>query len=111
MTVDVEPVTYDGAHGRAGWTHHGCRCTVCHRAMRDYSRLRNALAAYRAGRDVQTRVPSGRARRHVERLVAAGWTRTSIAAAAGIAPRTMWRILDGRRVSLVTERRILAVAG
>lgn len=34
---------------------------------------------------------------------------TGIASRAGVAPRTLYRILDGRTISRITERLVLAV--
>lgn len=46
----------------------------------------------RRGRDPASYVAAVKVRDHVDQLVAGGWTRRRIAAAAGVAPATLTRI-------------------
>jgi hypothetical protein len=98
-------------HGRTMWMSHGCRCNVCHRALLDYSRVRDAVRAVAEGRQPRARVPAHPVRRRVRRLRAAGWSVQAIADAAGVSHTTVDRIANARlrNVTLSTARAVLAV--
>jgi hypothetical protein len=98
-------------HGRAGWIHHGCRCEVCHAALLEYSRNREALVALRRGRMPALRVPAGPSRRMITLLRKRGLSVAEVAALAGISVRTAYRIHTGgvQRVSARTELALVAV--
>jgi len=71
--------------------------------------VNNAVQAVRRGRDPASRVPSAQARRHIEELLADGWSKRRIAERAGVAERTLYRVLDSPHCSRITERLVLAV--
>jgi hypothetical protein len=93
------------------WLHHGCRCEECHRALLDYSRLRDAVRAVTEGRRPAPRVPAKPVRKRVRQLRAAGWTVQQIADAAGLSHSTVDRITNQRlaNVALTTARAVMAV--
>lgn len=84
----------------------GCRCDECTLANRTYARAR--LQAQRSG-DWNGLVDAGAARRHIERLSAAGVGRRTIADISGVADSSIQEIKTGRkkRIRAQTEREIL----
>lgn len=91
-------------HGtRACYVFRDCRCTPC--------RAANAADWRARQRALPTTASATSVRRHLARLESAGVGYRQVAAAAGVAERTVWEIRSGarRRVSLATWERILAV--
>jgi hypothetical protein len=99
-------------HGTAvGWRHHRCRCRACRQALRADARLQWAKRRVRAGADPATRVPARSARRHLQRLEAAGLTRAEVARRAGVSAMTITRLADPatKRASRITVAAVLGV--
>ncbi|MGY1439481.1 hypothetical protein [Streptomyces reniochalinae] len=80
--------------------HYGCDCEPCHSNYRDYERTRYRLRGYGTWQPL-TNIQA--AREHVSNLVAAGYTITSIAAAANTDTATLQRILYGPSKTLRTD--------
>ncbi len=100
-------------HGTAtGWRHHRCRCDDCHRALLAEGKTAWAMRRVRAGADPATRIPAGRARRHVELLEAAGLTRGEVAKRAGVSASTISRLAapSTKRTSRITATAVLGVS-
>lgn len=82
-------------------------CEPCRLARRRYQkRLEGDIANGR-----RRRVDPAVARRHVERLLAAGFTVKEVKDRAGVSPRTVYNLLNGRTGSVTagTMRRLLSV--
>jgi hypothetical protein len=85
----------------------GCRCEVCRDGWRVYQRDRRRDQV--AG--LPRLVPAPETRRHLRRLMTAGYCPTAIAAASGVSRSGVQRILQGRshQVRRVVADAILAV--
>lgn len=82
---------------------HGCPRPECKQADYEYmSRLR--LDHHRGQR---RRTDATQTRHHIERLLAAGWTKAQIARAAGVAHRTVGAVVGG--VANISKRTALAI--
>jgi hypothetical protein len=77
--------------------------------MRRESRLYWALNTAHRGGTPQWRVPTERARKRIATLRAAGWSIPAIAAAAGIAPVTVWRVTTRSRCYNTVSDSLLAL--
>lgn len=99
-----------GEHGVTAYRQ-GCRCEKCRRAMHRRAKVWWATARLRRGRNPASYFAADRVRRHIEELVAAGWTSRSIARAAQVAPATITRIRkpDTLHCTRIVARAILDV--
>jgi hypothetical protein len=99
-----------GEHGVTAWRQ-GCRCPTCRRALHRRAQVWWATAQVRRGREPASHVPADKVRRHIAELRAAGWTSSSIARAAQVAPATITRIRKPttKRCSRIVAGAILAL--
>jgi acyl-CoA reductase-like NAD-dependent aldehyde dehydrogenase len=98
-------------HGTATcWRHHGCRCSACHRALLEESKVARAVRALRRGRVAAIRVSPRRMLRHLDALTAAGLSANEVARRAGVAPSTLSRARHrGAQVSSIVSAAVLTV--
>ncbi len=86
----------------------GCKCFQCRRSNSDYERARSEA---RAAGDWNGTVSAASARRHLEKLSAAGVGRRAVAAASNVGATIIANVRSGRqtRIRARSERKILAV--
>lgn len=106
--LSVADLAARARHGTLAKHRGGCRCLPCRSARSEYERRREA--AKKSG-DWNGQVSTARARRHLEKLSAAGVGRRSVVKATGIPEPRIRAIKNGKKawITARTERRILAV--
>lgn len=100
-----------GEHGSPTTYRLGCRCSKCRAALRRSAKVWWATRRLRAGADPATYADAAKVRAHVATLEAAGWTRSRIATAAGVARSTITKVCkrSTRSCSRIVARSVLAL--
>lgn len=101
----------DPRHGtpRQLWrTAPGCMCETCEKA-----RTLNRRSYKNRDRGIMQRVPTAPVVRHINRLIAKGWTQKAIADASGVSPATVSEAIRGvaKKIDVDNAAAILGVGG
>jgi hypothetical protein len=100
-------------HGSVTVYRQGCRCHRCRAALHRRAKVWWATRQLRRGRhDVASYVDAGKVRAWIAELEEAGWTRSRIARAAGVAPSTVTRVCkpSTRGCSRIVAGAVLALS-